>query len=167
MPVYIEKSGDLVGCPHSGTDDRTRKDRATQPMDQGRLRWAKRVADSHQKFKFQMIPLFQTGSAGAKIISDIFRHFYNFVSICHKTSSQTLWNSKLSKFNLLLKQKQKRVADFHQKFKFQMTPLFPHPKSESQNRPTLRSKHVYMQNLYQDKHVPLATIFCQTYNLML
>ena len=37
-----------------------------------------------------------------------------------------------------------------------MTPLFPHPKSESQNRPTLRSKHVYMQNLYQDKHDPLC-----------
>ena len=37
MPVYIEKSGDLVRCYHSGTDkrtnDRTREDRATQPMD--------------------------------------------------------------------------------------------------------------------------------------
>ena len=33
MPVYIEKSGDLVGCYHSGTDDKQkRKDRATQPM---------------------------------------------------------------------------------------------------------------------------------------
>ena len=28
MPVYIEKSGDLVRCHHSGTDNRTRKDRA-------------------------------------------------------------------------------------------------------------------------------------------
>ena len=27
MPVYIEKSGDLVRCHHSGTDNRTRKDR--------------------------------------------------------------------------------------------------------------------------------------------
>ena len=45
MPVYIEKCGDLVGCFHSGTTNKrpnmlTRKDRATQPMDQGRLRWA-------------------------------------------------------------------------------------------------------------------------------
>ena len=41
MPVYIEKSGDLVGCYHSGTDDgQTRKDRATQPTDHGLLRWA-------------------------------------------------------------------------------------------------------------------------------
>ena len=42
MPVYIEKSGDFVGCYHRGTDerpiDRTRKDRATQPIDHGRLR---------------------------------------------------------------------------------------------------------------------------------
>ena len=38
----LKKSGDLVGCYHSGTDGRTdkrtRKDRATQPMDHGRLR---------------------------------------------------------------------------------------------------------------------------------
>ena len=40
MPVYIEKYGDLFGCHHSGTT--TRKDRATQPMDHGRLRWAKK-----------------------------------------------------------------------------------------------------------------------------
>ena len=43
MPVYIEKSGDLVRCYHTGTttnDKRKRKDRATQPMDHGRLRWA-------------------------------------------------------------------------------------------------------------------------------
>ena len=44
MPKYIEKSVDLDGCYHSGTDRRTekqtRKDRATQPMDPGRLRWA-------------------------------------------------------------------------------------------------------------------------------
>ena len=44
MPLYIEKSGNLVGCYHSGTDRQTnkwtRKDRATQPMDHGRLRWA-------------------------------------------------------------------------------------------------------------------------------
>ena len=38
MPVYIEKYGDLVGCYHSGTTKR--KDRATQPMDHGLLRWA-------------------------------------------------------------------------------------------------------------------------------
>ena len=38
MPVHIEKSGDLVGCYHSRTDEQTRKDRATQPMDHGRLR---------------------------------------------------------------------------------------------------------------------------------
>ena len=41
MPVYIV----LVGCYHSGTDGRTneqtRKDRASQPMDHRRLRWAK------------------------------------------------------------------------------------------------------------------------------
>ena len=37
MPVYIEKYGDLFGCHNSET---TRKDRATQPMDHGRLRWA-------------------------------------------------------------------------------------------------------------------------------
>ena len=41
--LYIlKKSGELVGCHHSGTDGRTnaqtRKDRATQPMDHGRLR---------------------------------------------------------------------------------------------------------------------------------
>ena len=41
MPVYIEKYGDLFGCHHSGTTT-TRKDRATQPMDHGRLRWAKK-----------------------------------------------------------------------------------------------------------------------------
>ena len=43
MSVYIEKSGDLVGCYHSGTTNKQtkRKDRATQPMDHGRLRWAK------------------------------------------------------------------------------------------------------------------------------
>ena len=31
MPVYIENSGDLVGCYHSGTttNEQTRKDRAT------------------------------------------------------------------------------------------------------------------------------------------
>ena len=44
MPVYIEKSGDLVGCYHSRTDgqtnEQTRKDRATQPMDHGRPKWA-------------------------------------------------------------------------------------------------------------------------------
>ena len=35
------KKGDLVACYHSGTNERrTRKDRATQPMDHGRLRWA-------------------------------------------------------------------------------------------------------------------------------
>ena len=34
------RSGDLVGCHHSGTDEQKRKDRATQPMDHGRLRWA-------------------------------------------------------------------------------------------------------------------------------
>ena len=39
MPVYIEQSGDLVGCHHSRTNNRTRKDRATQPLDHGRLRW--------------------------------------------------------------------------------------------------------------------------------
>ena len=39
MPVHIEKSRDLVGCHHSGTDnEQKRKDRATQPMDHGRLR---------------------------------------------------------------------------------------------------------------------------------
>ena len=27
MPVYIEKSGDLVGCHHSGTDKQTKKER--------------------------------------------------------------------------------------------------------------------------------------------
>ena len=27
MPVYIEKSGDLVGCYHSGTDGQTNKER--------------------------------------------------------------------------------------------------------------------------------------------
>ena len=33
------RSGDLVRCYHSGTTDRTkRKDRATQPLDHGRLR---------------------------------------------------------------------------------------------------------------------------------
>ena len=33
------RSGDLVGCHHSRTNKRrTRKDRATQPMDHGRLR---------------------------------------------------------------------------------------------------------------------------------
>ena len=41
MPVYIEKYGDLFGCHHSGTTT-TRKDRATQPMGHGRLRWANR-----------------------------------------------------------------------------------------------------------------------------
>ena len=45
MPICIEKSGDSDGCYHIGTDrqtnKRTRKDRATQPMDCGRLRWAK------------------------------------------------------------------------------------------------------------------------------
>ena len=36
MPMYIEKtSGDLVGGHHSGQQRRTRKDRATQPMDHG------------------------------------------------------------------------------------------------------------------------------------
>ena len=35
MPTYIEKSGDLVG-----TNKQTRKNRATQPLDHGRLRWA-------------------------------------------------------------------------------------------------------------------------------
>ena len=42
MPVNIEKNGDLVGCRHNGTTKkrRTRKDRATQPMDHGRLRCA-------------------------------------------------------------------------------------------------------------------------------
>ena len=39
----LKKVGDLVGSYHSGTtkkrsNDRTRKDRATQPMDHGRLR---------------------------------------------------------------------------------------------------------------------------------
>ena len=35
------RSGDLVGCHHGGTTtNQTRKDRATQPMDYGRLRWA-------------------------------------------------------------------------------------------------------------------------------
>ena len=43
MPVYNDKRGDYVGCYHSRTNDnRTRKDRATQPLDHGRLRWAKR-----------------------------------------------------------------------------------------------------------------------------
>ena len=37
------RSGDLVRCYHSGTTDRPkRKDRATQPLDHGKLRWAKR-----------------------------------------------------------------------------------------------------------------------------
>ena len=34
-----KKNGDLVGCHHIGTDKQTiRKDRATQPLDNGRLR---------------------------------------------------------------------------------------------------------------------------------
>ena len=39
MPQYIEKMEDLVGYYHLAgrTDKRTRKDRATQPMDHGRL----------------------------------------------------------------------------------------------------------------------------------
>ena len=32
MPVYIEKSEDLFGCYHSGTNNQTRKDGATQPL---------------------------------------------------------------------------------------------------------------------------------------
>ena len=38
--LYIsKKNGDLVGCHHSGTgNEQKRKDRATQPMDHGRLR---------------------------------------------------------------------------------------------------------------------------------
>ena len=32
------RSGDLVGCHHGGTTKQKRKDRATQPMDHGRLR---------------------------------------------------------------------------------------------------------------------------------
>lgn len=40
MPVYIDKSGDLVGRYHSRTtnDERTRTDRATQPLDYRGLR---------------------------------------------------------------------------------------------------------------------------------
>ena len=48
MPVYIEKYGDLVGCYLNGTTNkRTRKDRATQPMDHGRLRWATKNPTGH------------------------------------------------------------------------------------------------------------------------
>ena len=45
MPEYIEKVGIWSGVTIAGqrTNDRTRKDRATQPMDHGRLRWAKRI----------------------------------------------------------------------------------------------------------------------------
>ena len=56
MPVYIEKSGDLVGCYHSGTNEqpnnRTRKDRATQPMDHGRLRRAKGIVRNCTECEF-------------------------------------------------------------------------------------------------------------------
>ena len=44
MPVYIEKSGDFIGCYNTGrTNKRTRKDWATRTqsaMDHGWLRWA-------------------------------------------------------------------------------------------------------------------------------
>ena len=44
------KSGDLVGCYHSGTNERrTRKNRATQPIDYGRLRWAKYSPNTTQR----------------------------------------------------------------------------------------------------------------------
>ena len=33
MPVNIEKSGDLVGCHHSGTDGRTNKERYSYSAD--------------------------------------------------------------------------------------------------------------------------------------
>ena len=39
MPVYIEKSEDVTIAQRT-KEQRTRKDRATQPMDHGRLRWA-------------------------------------------------------------------------------------------------------------------------------
>ena len=42
MPLYIEKSGDsdvtIAGRTDGQANERTRKDRATQPMDHGRLR---------------------------------------------------------------------------------------------------------------------------------
>ena len=42
MPLYIEKSGDsdvtIAGRTDGQANERTRKDRATQPMDHGQLR---------------------------------------------------------------------------------------------------------------------------------
>ena len=56
MPVYIEKSGDLVGCNHSETTNKwTRKDRATQPLDHGKLRWAI-CAEHHPGKSFDPLP---------------------------------------------------------------------------------------------------------------
>ena len=42
LGVWGKLKWDLVRCHHGGTNERTnkRKDRATQPMDHGRLRWA-------------------------------------------------------------------------------------------------------------------------------
>ena len=43
------KKGDLVACYHSGTNERrTRKDRATQPLDHGRPRWAVKVVTNNK-----------------------------------------------------------------------------------------------------------------------
>ena len=71
MPVYIEKSGDLVGCYHSGTNEQTRKDRATQPLDYGRLRWANSI-------------LF----LGAKCIEYIIRDRSQYKAQIHHSESQ-------------------------------------------------------------------------------
>ena len=48
MPVYTEKSGDLVGCYHSGTDNEGRKDRATQPLHWTIDGWDEQLTDCTQ-----------------------------------------------------------------------------------------------------------------------
>ena len=114
------------------------------------------------------------------------RYIKTFSKFCFNLSYN--FQSKPCEVQFVFKPKQKRVADSHQKF--QMIPLFPHPKSEShifpaccqntctckistktnmirwpqyffQTHYTNALNHTLrrMQNLYQDKHDPVATIF--------
>ena len=52
MPVYIEKSGDLVGCYHSGTDERTNERTTEQGKIELLSQWTMEDCDEQFKDRF-------------------------------------------------------------------------------------------------------------------
>ena len=77
----MKKSGYLIGCYHSGTNKQTnewqtRKDRATQPLDHGRLRWAirKKTLLTDKMNKTATLDSMDTIGVKMRLVTSLERH---------------------------------------------------------------------------------------------